>query len=89
MIRPILRYGAEVLHQPAAHSDGDSVVLFRQSDVVVTGDIVDLTRFPVVDPARSTTFMVVIAFNDTFGMALMFFLSGLFVRRSLFRTFPG
>jgi glyoxylase-like metal-dependent hydrolase (beta-lactamase superfamily II) len=41
--------GIEVLHQPAAHTDGDSVVFFRRSDVVVAGDILDTTRFPVID----------------------------------------
>ena len=41
--------GIEVLHQPAAHSDGDSVVFFRSSDVVMAGDILDTTRFPVID----------------------------------------
>jgi cyclase len=44
--------GIEVLHQPAAHSDGDSIVFFRRSDVVVAGDILDTTRFPVIDVAR-------------------------------------
>jgi cyclase len=44
--------GIEVLHLPAAHTDGDSVVFFRRSDVVVAGDILDLTRFPVIDIAR-------------------------------------
>jgi glyoxylase-like metal-dependent hydrolase (beta-lactamase superfamily II) len=44
--------GIEVLHQPAAHTDGDSIVFFRRSDVVVAGDIVDTTRFPVIDVAR-------------------------------------
>ncbi len=38
--------GIEVLYQPAAHSDADSFVLFRASDVVVTGDVMDMTRFP-------------------------------------------
>ena len=38
--------GIEVLHLPAAHTDGDSVVFFRRSDVVAAGDILDLTRFP-------------------------------------------
>jgi glyoxylase-like metal-dependent hydrolase (beta-lactamase superfamily II) len=28
--------GIEVLHQPAAHTDGDAIVFFRRSDVVVT-----------------------------------------------------
>ena len=41
--------GIEVLHQPAAHTDGDSLVFFRISDVVVAGDILDTTRFPVID----------------------------------------
>jgi glyoxylase-like metal-dependent hydrolase (beta-lactamase superfamily II) len=44
--------GIEVLYQPAAHSDTDSFVLFRGSDVVVTGDVMDTTRFPVIDLAR-------------------------------------
>lgn len=39
----------EVIWQPAAHSDGDSIVFFRRSDVVVTGSVFDLTRFPVID----------------------------------------
>ncbi len=41
--------GIEVMHQPAAHSDADSFVFFRGSDVVVAGDILDTTRFPVID----------------------------------------
>jgi cyclase len=44
--------GIEVLHQPAAHTDGDSIVFFRRSDVVVAGDILDTTRFPVIDVGR-------------------------------------
>jgi len=44
--------GIELLHQPAAHSDGDVMVFFRRSDVVVAGDILDTTRFPVIDLAR-------------------------------------
>jgi glyoxylase-like metal-dependent hydrolase (beta-lactamase superfamily II) len=44
--------GIEVLYQPAAHSNADSFVLFRSSDVVVTGDVMDITRFPVIDLAN-------------------------------------
>jgi glyoxylase-like metal-dependent hydrolase (beta-lactamase superfamily II) len=40
------------LHQPAAHTDGDSIVFFRRSDVVVAGDVLDTTRFPLIDVAR-------------------------------------
>jgi len=47
--------GIEVLYQPAAHSDADSFVLFRASDVVVTGDVMDMTRFPVIDLAHGGT----------------------------------
>jgi cyclase len=44
--------GIEILYQPAAHSDSDSFVMFRKSDVVVAGDIMDTTRFPVIDVAH-------------------------------------
>lgn len=47
--------GIELLHQPAAHSDADTFVLFRGSDVVVAGDIIDKTRFPVIDTAHGGT----------------------------------
>ena len=44
--------GIEILYQPAAHSNADSFVMFRASDVVVTGDVMDMTRFPVIDVAN-------------------------------------
>jgi cyclase len=47
--------GIEVLHRPAAHTDGDVVVFFRRSDVVVAGDILDTTHFPVIDVSRGGT----------------------------------
>lgn len=36
-------------HEPNAHTDGDSVVLFRGSDVVVTGDIFTPGAYPFLD----------------------------------------
>ncbi len=42
----------QVIRQTGAHSDADVMVLFRKADVVVTGDIVDLRQFPVIDRAR-------------------------------------
>ena len=45
----------QALHMPAAHSDGDSIVFFRRSDVVVTGEVFDMTRFPVIDTAQGGT----------------------------------
>lgn len=44
--------GIEILHQPAAHTDGDVIVFFRRSDVVVAGDVFDTERFPVIDLSR-------------------------------------
>lgn len=43
--------GIEIFYQPAAHTSADSFVLFRASDVVVAGDVMDTTRFPVIDVA--------------------------------------
>jgi len=43
--------GLEIFYQPAAHSSADSFVLFRASDVVVAGDVMDTTRFPNIDLA--------------------------------------
>ena len=42
----------QVLHMPAAHADGDSVVFFHRADVIVTGDILDTTRFPVIETVK-------------------------------------
>src|ERR1700682_5880221 len=44
--------GIEILHQPAAHTDGDTIVFFRKSDVIVAGNIIDTNRFPAIDLAR-------------------------------------
>jgi cyclase len=38
-----------VYHMPAAHTDGDSIVLFRKSDVLSVGDIFTPDRYPVID----------------------------------------
>jgi len=45
----------QMIHQPAAHTDGDSIIYFRRSDVVVTGDIFVTTTFPVIDVAAGGT----------------------------------
>lgn len=44
--------GIEIFHQTAGHSDGDAIVFFRRSDVVMAGDVFDTTRFPVIDIAK-------------------------------------
>jgi glyoxylase-like metal-dependent hydrolase (beta-lactamase superfamily II) len=42
----------QIFREVGAHSDGDSVVFFRQADVIATGDILDLRHFPNIDPAN-------------------------------------
>ena len=42
----------EIIHQPSAHTDGDSIVFFRRSDVVSAGDLFLTTTFPVIDLQR-------------------------------------
>jgi cyclase len=44
-----------VYHMPAAHTDGDSIVFFRRSDVVSTGDIFTPERYPFIDLQRGGT----------------------------------
>ena len=42
----------QLLHVRAAHSDGDTMVFFRRSDVISTGDVFTPDRYPVIDLAR-------------------------------------
>jgi cyclase len=39
----------QLLHQPSAYSDADSLVMFRRSDVVIAGDIFTPHQFPRID----------------------------------------
>ncbi|HEY3517092.1 MAG TPA: MBL fold metallo-hydrolase, partial [Gammaproteobacteria bacterium] len=39
----------QLIHVPAAHSDGDTIVFFRRSDVISTGDIYSTSRYPRFD----------------------------------------
>ena len=47
--------GIQVIHMPAAHTDGDTIVFFRRGDVIATGDVIDTTRWPVIDIKRGGT----------------------------------
>src|ERR1043166_1086967 len=50
-----------LIHQPAAHTDGDVMVFFRKSDVIATGDVYVNTSYPVIDTARGGTINGIIA----------------------------
>jgi hypothetical protein len=42
-------------HMPAAHSDGDTLVFFRGSDVLSVGDLFSTTSYPVIDSQNGGT----------------------------------
>ena len=42
----------ELLHIPAAHTNGDTMAFFRRSDVISTGDIFTPTGYPRFDPEQ-------------------------------------
>jgi glyoxylase-like metal-dependent hydrolase (beta-lactamase superfamily II) len=50
----------QLLAQPAAHTDGDLMVFFRESDVVAAGDVFVTTSYPVIDAAGGGTVQGVI-----------------------------
>jgi cyclase len=41
--------GIRLIHIPNATTDGDTVVYFRGSDVIATGDLFDMDHFPIID----------------------------------------
>jgi cyclase len=47
--------GIKIIHIPNAHTDGDSIVFFRRSDVIATGDLFTTTDYPVIDTAAGGT----------------------------------
>ncbi|HEX3838175.1 MAG TPA: MBL fold metallo-hydrolase [Steroidobacteraceae bacterium] len=53
--------GVELIHVPAAHTDGDTMVFFRRSDVISTGDIFVTNGYPIVDLERGGNIQGVIA----------------------------
>jgi cyclase len=53
--------GIEMIHIPAAHTDGDTIVFFRRSDVISTGDIFVTNGYPIVDLARGGNIQGIIA----------------------------
>ena len=42
----------KIIHVPGAHSDGDSIVYMRKSDVIAAGEIFSTTGFPVIQAAQ-------------------------------------
>ena len=42
----------QMIHSPSAHTDGDSLVFFRRSDVIAAGDIYSTVSYPMIDVER-------------------------------------
>jgi cyclase len=51
----------EIIHIPSAHTDGDSLVFFRRSDVISAGDLFVTTSFPIVDLDRGGNIQGIVA----------------------------
>jgi glyoxylase-like metal-dependent hydrolase (beta-lactamase superfamily II) len=47
--------GVQLVHQPNAHTDGDSLVFFRGTDVIAAGDVYSTVTYPVIDRQRGGT----------------------------------
>jgi glyoxylase-like metal-dependent hydrolase (beta-lactamase superfamily II) len=61
----------QLFHPPAAHTDGDSMVFFRKSDVIATGDIFSTVGYPVIDVKGGGSFTgVVDAINTLIDIAI-------------------
>jgi glyoxylase-like metal-dependent hydrolase (beta-lactamase superfamily II) len=60
-----------IYHEPNAHTDGDSLVLFRGSDVISTGDIFVTNSYPVIDLANGGSINGTIqALNNILDLAI-------------------
>jgi glyoxylase-like metal-dependent hydrolase (beta-lactamase superfamily II) len=55
----------QIIYQPAAHTDGDSIVYFRKSDVLCAGDIFVTTTYPIIDQMRGGNITGIIASLNT------------------------
>jgi cyclase len=53
--------GVQVIHLAAAHTDGDSVVFFRRSDVIAAGDVFSTVSYPLIDLQRGGSITGVLA----------------------------
>ena len=63
--------GIQIFHEKPAHTDGDSIVFFRGSDVISAGDIFLTTSYPIIDLANGGSLQGVIdALNHILDMSV-------------------
>ncbi len=61
----------ELIHTPSAYTDGDVMVFFRQSDVIVTGGVLNAVGYAPFDPGRGGSIKGVLsALNDIIDRAV-------------------
>jgi glyoxylase-like metal-dependent hydrolase (beta-lactamase superfamily II) len=64
--------GVVLWHMPAAHTDGDTIVQFRESEVLAAGDILNMAGYPVIDVEKGGTIQgLVNALNWILEMAVV------------------
>jgi cyclase len=62
--------GVRLVHMPKAHTDGDSIVFFRGTDVIALGDLMSSGAYPVIDVAKGGSINgVVDGFNRVLDLA--------------------
>lgn len=64
----------QLFHEPAAHTNGDTLVYFRHADVIMTGDIFSTTSYPIIDLERGGSINgVIAALNHVLDLAFPYF----------------
>jgi glyoxylase-like metal-dependent hydrolase (beta-lactamase superfamily II) len=63
--------GIQIIHVPAASTDGDAMVYFRGSDVIATGDLFNMDTFPIIDVDKGGSIDGVLeGLNDALKLAI-------------------
>ena len=66
--------GVQLIHIPSAHTDGDSIVHFRGTDVFALGDLMSTGSYPVIDVAKGGSINgVVEGLNRVLDMSMVEF----------------
>jgi glyoxylase-like metal-dependent hydrolase (beta-lactamase superfamily II) len=61
----------QLYHPHAASTDGQLMILFRRSDVIAAGDVLDMDSYPIIDVARGGTIDgELVALNELMQMAV-------------------
>ena len=61
--------GVQLIHMPRSHTDGDTMVWFRGSDVIATGDLFVMDGYPRIDPDGGSINGIVTGLNAILDLA--------------------